>query len=168
MQADSLLTETPAIAQANETAGIATSFGADKFAEYSELILDWAVGFVPKLIIAALILWIGMKVVNKLAKLVQAGIDKSGIDPEISGFLGSIVAIIMKFVVIMAAAGTLGFQVSSLLSLVAASMVAIGLALQGFLGNFASGITIVFLKPYKVGGMDITIQFTSNLSREWI
>jgi len=65
--------------------------------------------------------------------------------------LGSIVTVILKFIVIIAAAGTLGFQVSSLLSLVAASMVAIGLALQGFLGNFASGITIVFLKPYKVG-----------------
>jgi len=151
MQADTLLTATKEVAETAMNTTLAASFGADKIAEYSELILDWAVAFVPKLIMALLILWIGMKVVNKLSQITEAAISKSGIDPEISGFLGSIVTIIMKFIVIMAAAGTIGFHVSSLLSLVAASMVAIGLALQGFLGNFASGITIVFLKPYKVG-----------------
>jgi|GEM_PF-254473 len=156
MQVDSLITE-PRIEKAAESTvtdnvqNLASTFGADKLAEYGELIMDWAVVFVPKLLVAGLILWIGMKVVGKLSEIVQNGISKTGIDPEISGFLGSIISVIMKFVVVMAAAGTLGFQVSSLLSLVAASMVAIGLALQGFLGNFASGITIVFLKPYKVG-----------------
>ena len=134
-----------------ETTSAVDILGTDKLAEYSENILDWAVSFVPKLVVAILILWIGMKIVKKLSNIIEAAISKSGIDPEISGFLGSIINIIMKFTVIMIAAGILGFQVSSLLSLVAASVVAIGLALQGFLGNFASGITIVFLKPYKVG-----------------
>jgi small conductance mechanosensitive channel len=57
----------------------------------------------------------------------------------------------MKFVVILFAAGFIGFEVSSLLGVLAAAGFAIGLALQGFLGNFASGITIVFFKPYGVG-----------------
>lgn len=134
-----------------ENMSLASSFGADKLTEYAEGIMDWAVVFVPKLLVAVLILWIGMKIVRKISTLISKAIHSTGIDPEIAGFLGSIVDMVMKFVVILAAAGTLGFQVSSLLSLVAASMVAIGLALQGFLGNFASGITIVFLKPYKVG-----------------
>lgn len=151
MQADTLQTASTTVTESTNINSLAASFRADKLAEYSELILDWAVVFVPKLLIAIVILWIGMKIVNKLSQLVQTAIAKSGVEPEIAGFLGSIVTIIMKFIVIMAAAGTLGFEVSSLLSLVAASMVAIGLALQGFLGNFASGITIVFLKPYKVG-----------------
>jgi len=53
--------------------------------------------------------------------------------------------------VILIAAGIIGVQLSSLLGLLAAVGFAVGLALQGFLGNFASGLTIIFLKPYKVG-----------------
>jgi len=59
--------------------------------------------------------------------------------------------IAMKFVVLLMAAGVIGFQLSSLVAVLAAAGFAVGLALQGFLGNFASGITIVFFKPYKVG-----------------
>jgi len=63
----------------------------------------------------------------------------------------SMASLALKFVVILIAAGTLGFQVSALMGVLAGVVFAIGLALQGFLGNFASGITIVFFKPYKVG-----------------
>ena len=57
----------------------------------------------------------------------------------------------MKIVVLLVAAGRMGFDASSLVAVMAAAGFAVGLALQGFLGNFASGITIVFFRPYKVG-----------------
>lgn len=105
----------------------------------------------PKLLAAILILVVGFWVVKKLNRFVGTGLERSNISPEISTFLGSILEMAMKFIIILFAAGTLGFEVSSLLGVLAAAGFAVGLALQGFLGNFASGITIVFFKPYGVG-----------------
>jgi len=123
----------------------------EKIQEYLENIQDWAVTFVPKLIVAGLILWIGMKVAAKLEKLFAKMLSKAKIDIEVEEFLVSIIGMIMKLVVILVAAGVVGVKLSSLLGLLAAVGFAVGLALQGFLGNFASGLTIIFLKPYKVG-----------------
>lgn len=123
----------------------------EKIQEYLENIQDWAVVFVPKLLLAALVLWIGMKVAAKLEKLFSKMLSKAKIDIEVEEFLVSIIGMVLKFVVILIAAGIIGVQLSSLLGLLAAVGFAVGLALQGFLGNFASGLTIIFLKPYKVG-----------------
>ena len=112
---------------------------------------DWAVEFVPKLILAGLVLWIGFKIIKKLDALVDKSLEKANIGLEIAGFLSSIIGMVMKIIVVMIAASFVGFEVSSLLGVLAAAGFAIGLALQGFLGNFASGLTIIFFKPYKVG-----------------
>ena len=123
----------------------------DKYSEYIEWLIDWTVVFVPKLILAIFILIIGFWIVKRLDRLIGNALEKANIAPEISSFLGSLLDIAMKFVVILFAASIIGFDASSLVALLAAAGFAVGLALQGFLGNFASGITIVFFKPYKVG-----------------
>lgn len=122
-----------------------------KLDEYLNQFMDWAVVFVPKLLIAIVILMVGFWLVKKISGFIRTAFNKANISPEIGTFLNSILDIIMKFVVVLIAAGILGFEVSSLVAVLAAAGFAVGLALQGFLGNFASGITIVFFKPYKVG-----------------
>ncbi len=122
-----------------------------KLEVYTGQFIDWAVIFVPKLILACIILFIGFWMVRKLDAIVEAAMEKAGLSLEITSFLSSIIEIGLKFVVVLIAAGMLGFEMSSLVAVLAAAGFAIGLALQGFLGNFASGITIVFFKPYKVG-----------------
>ena len=124
---------------------------AEKIQEYLNALLDWAVVFVPKLLMAIAVLVIGFWVIRKINHFINLSLEKSKVAPEISGFLSSILEIVMKFIIILFAAGMIGFEVSSLLGILAAAGFAIGLALQGFMGNFASGITIVFFKPYKVG-----------------
>ncbi|MEE9371497.1 MAG: mechanosensitive ion channel family protein [Saprospiraceae bacterium] len=119
--------------------------------KYVTMLTDWAVVFVPKLILATLVLWVGFKIVKKLDVLIDKSLEKANVGPEIAGFLSSILGMVMKVIVIMMAASFVGFEVSSLLGVLAAAGFAIGLALQGFLGNFASGLTIIFFKPYKVG-----------------
>ena len=119
--------------------------------KYSTKALDWVVDFAPKLLLAIVILVIGLWIVKKIVSLFETILDRASLSPELSGFFMSLAGIALKFVVILIAAGTLGFEVSSLLGVLAGVVFAIGLALQGFLGNFASGITIVFFKPYKVG-----------------
>jgi len=127
------------------------NLSTDKLNQYLSQLMDWAVIFVPKLLLAALVLFIGFWIARRLGTFMKAAISKANVSSEVTTFLGSIIDIVLKLAVILVAASIVGFEVSSLLGLIAAVGFAVGMALQGFLGNFASGITIVFLKPYKVG-----------------
>jgi len=119
--------------------------------EYIKWVTDWAVSFVPRFILALLVLWLGMKLANRVFRIIRKAIQRSNIDREVEEFLGSMLNIVLKIAVIVIAASIVGVKFSALFGVLAAAGFAIGLALQGFLGNFASGLTIVFFKPYKVG-----------------
>jgi len=123
----------------------------EKIQEYISNIQDWAVVFVPKVIIAILVIWIGLKIAKKLSGIVTQALKKAGIELEIQEFLGSIIDLLLKVIVFIIAASIVGIEFSALFGLLAAAGFAVGMALQGFLGNFASGLTIIFFKPYKVG-----------------
>lgn len=114
-------------------------------------IQDWAFEFLPKLGAAVVVLFIGLWIVKRLLKVADKILERSQLGPELSGFLSSMASIALKFIVVLFAASVLGFKVSALLGVLAGVVFAVGLALQGFMGNFASGITIIFFKPYKVG-----------------
>jgi len=118
---------------------------------YTQKAIDGAVNYAPKILLAIAILVIGLWIVKKIVAVFEKILQRSNLGPELTGFFMSMASLALKFVVILIAAGTLGFQVSALMGILAGVVFAIGLALQGFLGNFASGITIVFFKPYKVG-----------------
>ncbi len=119
--------------------------------KYIGNIVDWAVATVPKLIVAGLILYIGFKVLKKVNVLVKAALAKAGVGKEIEQFLGSIIEVVLKGILVLIAASIVGIEFSALFGILAAAGFAIGMALQGFMGNFASGLTIIFFKPYKIG-----------------
>ena len=123
----------------------------EKLDTYVSDLADWSIKFAPRLILAVVILFAGFWLARKVSHLTQAALEKAKIAAEISSFLNSIIDIGLKIVVILMVATVVGFEISSLVAILAATGFAIGLALQGFLGNFAAGITIVFFKPYKVG-----------------
>ena len=118
---------------------------------YSEKAIEGVIDFAPKILLAIAIMVIGLWIVKKIVSVFDKVLGRSNLGPELTGFFMSMASLALKFVVILVAAGTLGFQVSALMGVLAGVVFAVGLALQGFLGNFASGITIVFFKPYKVG-----------------
>lgn len=115
------------------------------------LITEYAIKYLPGIAAAIVVLVVGMWLVKKIVKLVEHILSNANIGPELSGFFASMASLALKFVVVLFAASFVGFEVSTVLGVLAGVVFAIGLALQGFLGNFASGITIVFFKPYKVG-----------------
>ena len=119
--------------------------------KYYDLVVEKVLFFAPKLVLAIVVFIIGMWLANKIAKLFEIALEKAKMDLEIRDFLGSIINAVLKFIVILAAAAMIGFDVSALLGVFAAAAFAIGLALQGFLGNFASGITIMVFRPYRIG-----------------
>lgn len=122
-----------------------------KLQGYSEIALDHLITFTPKIILAILILWIGFKLIKKVGTLLYKGLDKMQVSATMKPFITSLVETVLKIALVLIAVSILGAKLSGLITIVAAMGFAIGIALQGSLGNFASGILILFLKPYEVG-----------------
>jgi len=123
--------------------------------------IDWAglweeiqtvgVSFGIKLVAAIVIFYVGRIV----AKMVTNGVRKlmvaQDVDKILESFVGNLVYSLLMIFVIIAAINQLGVQTTSLIAIMGAAGLAIGLALQGSLANFASGVLIVMFRPYKVG-----------------
>lgn len=123
---------------------------SEKLQGYISDLTDWAVKFAPKALMAVLIIFIGLFIVKKISKYVRLALEKANFDIEIVEFLGSLIDMVLKIMVFLFAASVVGVEMTALIGLLAAAGFAIGMALQGFLGNFASGLTILFFKPYRV------------------
>ena len=123
----------------------------DKIGTYVETIKTSLIFYIPKVLLAVAILWIGFKAIKKIEKIVDVSLEKVNISDTMRPFLNSLLSTVLKIVLILVAVSILGVELSGLVTIVAAMGFAIGLSLQGSLGNFASGILILFLKPYKSG-----------------
>ena len=104
-----------------------------------------------KLAMAIAILVIGFWVVKRIMKLVEMSLAKSNLSLEVRSFLISLLGGVLKIFVLLAAIQQVGVETTSLVGLIAAAGFAVGMALQGSLGNFAAGIMIMVFKPYKIG-----------------
>lgn len=124
---------------------------SEKISQYVDMATDWAVTFLPKILIAALVLIIGFKLISKIGKYIDNGLSKTNFGPEVSRVLASTLILFLKIAVIGIAASFVGIKMTALIGLAGAAVFAIGMALQGFMGNFASGLTILFFKPYRIG-----------------
>ena len=112
---------------------------------------ELTVGFIPKLLIAILILWVGMKLAKMLKKLIVRTLEKRNAEPSLQTFLGSLVDVLLKAMIIIMAMDVIGIKATSFIALLGAMGLAIGMALQGTLQNFAGGVIILLMKPFKVG-----------------
>ena len=125
------------------------------------------------ILIAVAIFVIGKWVVNIIKKVLVKTLEKTNTDPILSDFVLSIASTLMMFIVIIAALSQLGVDTTSFIALIGAAGLAIGLALQNSLQNFAAGVMIVLFKPFKTGdfieaaGVTGVVEqvgiFTSNL-----
>ncbi len=109
------------------------------------------VNFGKNLIIAILIFYIGRFVVRLLVRAMTKVMDRQQVDQTLQKFVGNLVSMALMVVVIISAIGALGIQTTSFIAIFGAAGLAIGLALQGSLSNFAAGVLIVLFRPYKVG-----------------
>ena len=112
---------------------------------------ELTVSFVPKLLIAILILWVGMKLAKMLKKFIVRTLEKRNAEPSLKTFLGSLVDVLLKAMIIIMAMDVIGIKATSFIALLGAMGLAIGMALQGTLQNFAGGVIILLMKPFKVG-----------------
>ncbi|MFQ5635092.1 MAG: mechanosensitive ion channel family protein [Gammaproteobacteria bacterium] len=103
------------------------------------------------LIIAVIIFFVGRWVANFVTKMVKKAMTTAGVEATLENFLGNLIYYVLLAAVVIATINQLGVQTTSLLAVVGAAGLAVGLALQGSLANFASGVMIVGFRPYKVG-----------------
>lgn len=108
-----------------------------------------AFGF--RLLAALAVFFIGKFIINKLHKMLRVVMEKKKVEPSLTTFLLSLLRFTLLFLLIVTVVAILGIETSSFIAIFASAGVAIGLALSGTLQNFAGGVLILLLKPFKVG-----------------
>ena len=115
--------------------------------------LDFIVDFGPKVIGAILIWIIGSWIIKKMMKGISKVMAIRNYDESLQKFLSNLLGWILKIVLILAVLGTVGVETTSFAAILAAAGLAVGLALQGSLANFAGGVLIMIFKPFKIGDL---------------
>ena len=104
-----------------------------------------------KIVLAFAIYFIGKWIVNWLIRILDAGFERRRADESLRTFIRSFVKVVLMLVVLLVVIETLGINTSSFIALFASAGLAVGMALSGTLQNFAGGIVILLLRPYRVG-----------------
>lgn len=115
--------------------------------------IDSSVRYLPKVLMALVLLWIGMRVIKLISKGVERGLENRAVEPTLRRFVGSLVSIGLKILLVVTAIQMMGVQTTSFVAIIGAAGLAIGLALQGTLANFAGGVLVLLFKPYQVGDL---------------
>lgn len=114
---------------------------------------DVIVEFAPKLIAAILIWIIGNWIIKMVMKGIKKAMTTANYDESLKKFLLNLINWVFKIVLILVVLGTVGVETTSFAAVLAAAGLAIGMALQGSLGNFAGGVLIMIFKPFKIGDL---------------
>lgn len=105
----------------------------------------------PKLLLAVVLLIVGIIVINRLMKFMRKIMAARNIDPTLVPFLTKLVGVILKVMLIISVVDIVGVKTTSFVAVLGAAGLAVGLALQGSLANFAGGVLLMIFKPFKVG-----------------
>ena len=122
-----------------------------KLDTYINRIIEHLATFTPKFIMAIVVFLVGLWLIRRIAALAQKGFEQKNLDVSLRTFLKSLISIGLKIVLIVTVAGMLGIGTASFVTILGAAGLAVGLALQGSLSNFAGGVLLLIFKPYKVG-----------------
>ena len=118
-----------------------------------------------KLLLALAIYFVGRWIVRRVVRLLDITFEKRHVDTSLRSFLRNTVRVVFSLVLLMVVVQTLGVNVTSLIALFSAATLAIGMALSGTAQNFAGGVMILMMKPYRVGDY-ISAQGQSGTVRE--
>ncbi len=114
-------------------------------------VANGAVELAIKIAIAIVVFYVGKFIIKRIYRLVQNIMLRRHTDQSLSTFILSLIRIVLYFILIVTVIGILGLETGTFLALFASAGVAIGMALSGTLQNFAGGVLILLLKPYKIG-----------------
>lgn len=118
---------------------------------YLEGLVPGMLGFALRVVIAAIIYFIGGKIIKWLRKILRRALERSNVDEGVRQFLDSCAKMALYFMLVMIVVNQLGIETTSVVAVLGSAGLTIGLALQGSLANFAGGVLILLFKPFKVG-----------------
>ena len=107
----------------------------------------------PKFLLAVIVLIVGIVIINKITKIMGKLMERKKLEVSLKSFLTSLVNILLKALLLISVADMVGVETTSFVAIVGAAGLAVGLALQGTLANFAGGVLILIFKPYSVGDL---------------
>lgn len=116
-----------------------------------------------KVLLAILTLVIGLWIIGQLTRLLARVLNRRHVDRDVQPFLLSLVSGLLRVLLLLSVAGMLGIETTSFVAIVGAAGLAVGLALQGSLANFAGGVLILTFKPFRVGDLVTAQGFTGNV-----
>ena len=122
-----------------------------RFAQYIQDNIPTLIGFGIRVLLALVFFFIGRILIKWIRKIVRRSIERSSADKGVEQFVDSVLKFALYFLHIFSIASKFGVDTTSVAALIASGGVAIGLALQGSLSNFAGGVLILLLKPFEVG-----------------
>ena len=134
-----------------EIAGIVEKVVTTPASELLKDIIDSAVSFGLKLIAAFLIYFVGAWVIRRVKAILRRSFERRNTDAAIASFVQSITSIALTIILVIISIGTLGIDTSSIAALLTGGGLAIGMALNGTMQNFAGGLMILVFKPFKAG-----------------
>ncbi|MBO9639858.1 MAG: mechanosensitive ion channel [Siphonobacter aquaeclarae] len=116
-----------------------------------------------KILLALVAFIIGRFIIGRLSKFISARMTQSKIDRDVQPFLLSMVTVMLNVMLLLSCAGILGIETTSFVAVLGAAGLAVGLALQGSLANFAGGVLILIFKPFRVGDLINAQGFTGHV-----
>ncbi|MGB0806316.1 MAG: mechanosensitive ion channel family protein [Salibacteraceae bacterium] len=121
------------------------------FQSYIDQGTDYVINYAPKFLIALVILWVGLKIIKAISKSTDKMMASRGMDDTLRPFIQNLISWTLKFALFILVADQVGIDTMSFMAIFGAAGLAIGLALQGTLSNFASGVMLLIFRPFKVG-----------------
>ena len=121
--------------------------------KYIENLKNLVIEYTPKILVALAILIIGLFAIKIVVKTFRNILKKRDVDETLQKFLGDLISWALKILLFVTVISKLGIETASFAAIIAAAGLAVGLALQGSLGNFAGGVLIMIFKPFKLGDL---------------
>lgn len=118
---------------------------------YGDTAVQLTMSYGPKLLLAIITLFVGLWLIRLVHRGIDRGMDRAGVEATLQRFLLSLTNVVLKGVLFVSVITMIGVETTSIIAMLGAAGLAVGLALQGSLANFAGGVLILFFKPFKVG-----------------
>lgn len=145
-----ILADTTLTAQ-EKTAVVAEQVKNMTFSDILSMLVDWGIEIAAKVAIALAIYFVGRWLINRLIKVVNKICDKRGVEISLQQFFKNMIKVVLYICLALTVIGILGIDTTSLIAMFASASLAIGMALSGTMQNFAGGVMILLLRPYRIG-----------------
>lgn len=145
-----ILADTTLTAQ-EKTAVVAEQVKNMTFSDILSMLAEWGIEIAAKIAIALAIYFVGRWLIGRLVKIVNKVCEKRGVEISLQQFFKNMIKVVLYICLALTVIGILGIDTTSLIAMFASASLAIGMALSGTMQNFAGGVMILLLRPYRIG-----------------